>query len=97
MADLDVSIQPVYGPRFFRAAINGGDSYDFFEHRLDSRTAVGPRIATKQDKANHAKLWAAYQAALTEELNAGLVGNAPAKVEAAPLEMPAFLKRKKGK
>jgi hypothetical protein len=80
----DISLQPVYGPRFFRASVNDGDSYDFFEHRVDSRTGVGPRIATKQDKQNHASLWAKYQAALTEELNAGLVGNAPAKVVTPP-------------
>lgn len=95
---MDRSLQGLYGPRFFRAAINDGDSYDFFEHRIDSRNSVGPRIATKADKANHPKLWANYQAAITEEINAGLVGNTPAKVAPQmPPEMPAFLKRKKGK
>jgi hypothetical protein len=93
----EISIQPVYGPRFFRASINDGDNYDFFEHRIDSRNCVGPRIATKQDKTSHPKLWAAYQAALTAELDAGLVGNAPGSVNAEKDDMPAFLKRKKGK
>ena len=52
----DISLQPVYGPRFFRASVNDGDSYDFFEHRVDSRTGVGPRIATKQDKQTSEEL-----------------------------------------
>ena len=94
---MDRSLQGLYGPRFFRSAINDGDSYDFFEHRIDSRNSVGPRIATKADKANHPKLWAAYQAAITAELNASIVAKPP--VAPAPVleEMPAFLKRKKGK
>ena len=77
---MDRSLQGLYGPRFFRAAIS-----------------VGPRIATKADKANHPKLWAAYQAAITAELNASIVAKPP--VAPAPVleEMPAFLKRKKGK
>lgn len=65
-------LQPTYGPRFYRV-----DGEDFFEHRIDSRNGVGPRPATQIDKENHPKLWAEYQAALTAELNSGLIGNAP--------------------
>ena len=94
---MDRSLQGAYGPRFFRAAINDGDSYDFFEHRIDSRNSVGPRIATKADKANNPKLWANYQASLIVE--PAPAPAAPASVAPAPVleEMPAFLKRKKGK
>ena len=92
MADLEVSLQPIYGPRFFRA-----DGEDFFVHQVDSRSCVGPRVASKQDKTNHPKLWAAYQEAITAELNSGLVGNAPGTHHTAVPEMPGFLKRKKGK
>jgi len=72
MGNLDRMLQPHYGPRFYRV-----DGNDYFEHRIDSRNGVGPRVATRIDKENHAKLWAEYQAALTAEHNAGLVGNAP--------------------
>ena len=94
---MDRSLQGTYGPRFFRAAINDGDSYDFFEHRIDSRNSVGPRIATKADKQNYPKLWANYQASLIVE--PAPAPAAPAPVAPAPVleEMPAFLKRKKGK
>lgn len=43
------TIQPHYGPRFFRDE----QGRDMFEHRIDSRNCVGPREATKVDKQNH--------------------------------------------
>jgi hypothetical protein len=96
---MDRSLQGAYGPRFFRAAVNDGDSYDFFEHRIDSRNSVGPRIATKADKQNYPKLWANYQASMVVEPAIIPAAPAPAPVAAKPVleEMPAFLKRKKGK
>lgn len=57
-------LQPTYGPRFYRV-----DGEDFFEHRIDSRNGIGPRVATRTDKENHPKLWADHQASLTVELN----------------------------
>lgn len=81
---LEISLQPTYGPSFFRA-----DGRDMFEHRVDARSCIGPREATKNDKANHPKLWAAYQAAQA--------ASEPSPVTAVLEEMPAFLKRKKGK
>ena len=46
-----------YGARFYR----DGDK-DMFEHRIDSRATIGPRVATKTDKQNHSALWEAYAA-----------------------------------
>jgi hypothetical protein len=51
-----------YGARFFR----DGDR-DMFEHRIDSRSCIGPRIATKVDKQNHPELWSKHLASITEE------------------------------
>lgn len=53
------------GPRFFRAA----DGIDMFEHRIDSRNLIGPRMATKRDKELNDKLWADYLAEQTETLD----------------------------
>ena len=50
------------GPRFFRAE----DGQDMFENRIDSRACIGPRVATKVDKQNHADKWAEHLASLTE-------------------------------
>lgn len=91
---IDLQLAPIYGPRFFRAAINDGDSYDFFEHRIDSRNGVGPRIATKQDKQNHPKLWAKYQEALTAELNAQIIGNVAVPTVAKATPAKAVVKKK---
>lgn len=93
MAENSISIQPFYGPAF----LQGGDGKDMFVHQVDSRSCVGPRAATEQDKANHPKLWAAYEAAKKAEQDAGRIGNAPGSTNAEPPEMPGFLKRKKGK
>lgn len=92
MAETSISIQPTYGPSFVCV-----DGKDMFVHQADSRSCVGPREATKQDKANHPKLWAAYEAAKNDEHAAGIVGNAPGSTNAVPPDMPGFLKRKKGK
>ena len=54
-----------YGPRFFR----GDNGAEMFEHRIDSRSCIGPRVATKIDKQNHPGLWADYLARQTEELD----------------------------
>lgn len=56
---------PVFhvGPRFFR----GADGLDMYEHRIDSRACIGPRVATKRDKELNPELWAAHLAAWTEE------------------------------
>lgn len=51
------------GPRFFKAE----DGQDMFEHRIDSRSCIGPRVATKRDKEINPDLWASYLAAWTEE------------------------------
>lgn len=71
---IDRSLQPHYGPRFFRF-----DDRDMFEHRIDASSVIGPRVATRTDKENHPKLWSEYQAALTVELNAGLGSETTAK------------------
>lgn len=57
-----------YGARFFK----GAKGEDLFEHRIDSRSCIGPRTATKVDKQNHPKLWADYLAAATETLDRDL-------------------------
>lgn len=54
-----------YGARFFRAE----DGTDMFEHRIDSRACIGPRVATKTDKQNHEALWTAYLAEQTAMLD----------------------------
>jgi hypothetical protein len=51
------------GPRFFRAE----DGQDMFEHRIDSRACIGPRVATKRDKEINPDLWAEYLAQWTAE------------------------------
>ena len=51
------------GPRFFRRE----DGQDMFEHRIDSSSMVGPRVATKRDKEVNAELWAEYLAQWTDE------------------------------
>ena len=51
------------GPRFYR----NDQGQDIFEHRIDSRSCVGPRVATKIDKQNHPDQWAAHLAQWTEE------------------------------
>ena len=53
------------GPRFFRSA----DGLDMFEHRIDSRNLIGPRVATKRDKELNDKLWAEYLAEQTVALD----------------------------
>lgn len=65
MNKIERIIQPVYGPRFFRA--ESGEV--MFEHRIDSRACIGPRIATKIDKQNHLEKWQEYLAAQTSEEN----------------------------
>lgn len=52
-----------YGARFFRDESGN----DMFEHRIDSRATIGPRVASKIDKHNHPELWASYLAEQTEE------------------------------
>lgn len=61
---------PVFhvGPRFFR----GEDGQDMYEHRIDSRACIGPRVATKQDKQINEALWTEYLAEQTESLDAEL-------------------------
>jgi hypothetical protein len=51
------------GPRFFR----DDKGNDMFEHRIDSRACIGPRLATKLDKQNNPEIWAAYLAEWTAE------------------------------
>lgn len=62
MNNIERVVQPKYGPRFFKSA----SGTDMFEHRIDSRNCIGPRMATKIDKQNHSGLWAEYMASLTE-------------------------------
>ncbi|HLO79215.1 MAG TPA: hypothetical protein VK196_22380 [Magnetospirillum sp.] len=52
-----------YGARFFRTE----DGTDMFEHRIDARSCIGPRAATKADKQNHPGKWADYLAEITAE------------------------------
>lgn len=65
---IEREVQFSYGARFFRDEKGS----DMFEHRIDSRSCIGPRLATKIDKQNHPGLWAAYLARQTEDLDATL-------------------------
>lgn len=65
MNAMDRNPHYVVGPRFFRSE----DGQDMFEHRIDSRACIGPRLATKRDKELNPELWAAHLAAWTENEN----------------------------
>lgn len=63
MADLEREAHFHRGPRFFRDE----RGVDMFEHRIDSRSMVGPRIATKADKEAHMKPWSEFCHSIIED------------------------------